>query len=189
MTNTLQLRLFAALLLTSASSLQAQKAPDPTGHWKGSISAPGRQFPFEVDFFVNKEGKISGAVALPNENLTGIPLKISLSGSSIKFHARDDQPLDGEISKDGKQINGEATVEGNVLPFVMRRAGEAIAAKPISGVTIPDNLEGAWSGTLDVRGTTLRLVLTLARGEGNGSLASLANLDEGGLELPVVLRQ
>ena len=189
MTNTLQLRLLAALLMTSAASLHGQSAPDPTGHWKGAISAPGRQFRFEADFFPNPQGKVSGVVTLPDENLTGIPLKISLSGSSLKFHARDDQPLDGVISADGTQIHGEATVEGNVLPFAMRRTGDAVPPKPVAGVALPDNLQGVWSGILDVSGVPHRLILNLTKAEGNASVASLVNVEEGGLELPVVVRQ
>ena len=189
MTNTPQLRLLAALILTSVPALHAQKPPDPAGHWKGAISAPGRQFRFEADLALNETGQLSGVVALPGENLIGIPLTISLSGSSIKFHARVDQPFDGELSADGKQILGEATVEGNVLPFAMRRTGDAVSVTPITGVLVGGNLLGSWSGTLNVQGSAFRLKLTISKGAADTSIASVVNLDQGGLELPAVIRR
>jgi hypothetical protein len=186
MQHTLQLRLFVPLML--AVALHAQQSPDATGHWKGVVMAPGRQFPFEVDLIRNEDGTIVGTAALPDENLKGIPLKLTISGNSIKFHAREDQPFDGVISPDAKSIDGEYSIEGNILPFHMSRTGEPVAVKPEQGVIIPEALEGEWKGILETGGESLKVVLILASVSG-GSVARVINLSQGGLELPVIIRQ
>jgi hypothetical protein len=186
MQHTLQLRLFMSLALAAAS--YAQQSPDPTGHWKGAVLAPARQFRFEVDLLKNEHGTLVGYAALPDENLKGIPLKLTVSGNSIKFHAREDQPFDGVISPDAKSIDGEYSIEGNILPFRMSRTGDAVAVKPEQGVPLPAGIEGEWQGTLQAGGESLKLILILSSVSG-GSVARVINLGQGGLELPVIVRQ
>jgi len=186
MQHTLQLRLFVPLML--AVALHAQQSPDATGHWKGVVMAPGRQFRFEIDLLKNEDGTLVGYAALPDENLKGIRLKLAVSGNSVKFHAREDQPFDGVISADAKSIDGEYSIEGNILPFHMSRTGDPVAVKPEQGVPLRAGIEGEWQGTLQAGGESLKLILILSSVSG-GSVARVINLSQGGLELPVIVRQ
>lgn len=180
------MRLFTSLML--AAALHAQPSPDPAGHWKGAITLPGRQVHFEIDLLKNQDGSFTGFVALVDEDLKGIPLKLTVDGNSIKFHAREDQPFDGVISADATAIDGEYTIQGNILPFHMSRTGEPVAVKIPIGVAVPAAAEGEWRGTLEAGGASMKLILILANVPG-GSAARAINLDEGGLELPVTVRQ
>jgi hypothetical protein len=174
-----------AIILTPALCAQS---PDPTGHWEGAILAPARQLPFEIDFLRNEKGSLVGTAALPDENLKGIPLKLAVSGKSIQFHAREDQPFDGVISADAKSIDGEYSIEGNILPFHMSRTGDAVVVKPEEGVPLPAGIEGEWHGALQAGDESMKLILVLTNVPG-GSVARLIDLGEGGLELPVIVRQ
>lgn len=183
---TMRLLTIFALVLTPA--VYAQEQPDPTGHWKGAILTPARQFRFEMDLVRNEEGSISGTVALPDENLKGIPLKVALSGNSIQFQAREDQPFDGVLSADAKSIDGETSLEGNTLPFHMARIGEPVIEKPVTGAAIPAVAEGEWQGVIESSRGPVKVILIL-KSVAEGSVATLIDLGEGGLELPVVVRQ
>ena len=187
MHRTLKLRLVAALSLASAWHSAAQSTPDPSGHWEGAIMLPGRQLRFEIDLLRTGQGLL-GLATMPDENLKGIPLNLTIGGNSIRFHARKDQPFDGVFSADLKSVDGEYTIEGNVLPFHMTRTGDAADTRPAPGPPVSARLEGEWSGTLAVNGANLKLLLTMEN-RGAGSGAALVDVDQGGLQLPAVIRQ
>jgi hypothetical protein len=92
-----------ALLLLSASSLRAQPAVDPSGHWEGSIQIPDRELTFEVDLARNEKGELSGTINTPAQKIMGIPLRtVVVDGTSVSFNARRDQPFKAVLSVDGK---------------------------------------------------------------------------------------
>jgi hypothetical protein len=185
-----QTSLAAALLLVSAPFARAQALADPSGHWKGSVQIPGREIVFMVDLVRNDKGEFVGTTGLPAENINGLPLRsVTVAGTSVSFDARRDQPFKGELSADGKSISGETTLSGYVLPFSMIRTGDAEIVLPAKSEPIGKELEGAWDGTLDANGTTMRFVLKLANQPDGTSTASLVSLDEGELQVPLVVTQ
>jgi hypothetical protein len=182
--------LLIALCLLSSSAVRAQQAADPTGHWEGTIQAPGMAIGFEIDFARNEKGVMTGTVNLPGERIKGLPLtKVAIEGRTISFHARSDQPMRGDLSADGKTIAGDYFAEGNTLPFTMVRTGDSKMQAPPKSPPITAQLEGTWEGTLETHGVELHLVLKLAnRGDGT-SAGRIVNLDQGELELPVAITQ
>jgi hypothetical protein len=181
--------LIAALLLGPAPSLWAQAAVDPSGHWEGSIQIPGREVSFEVDLARNGTGELSGTINSLAENKP-VPLRtVVVDGKSVSFNARRDQPFKGVLSADGNSMSGDATLSGYDLPFSLSRKGDARMAAPPRSAPIGKELEGTWSGTLDINGTSLRLVLALANQADSTATARLISLDEGELEVPLAITQ
>jgi hypothetical protein len=62
---------------------------------------------------------------------------------------------------------------------------EGTIQAPARSAAIPTELEGTWNGTLDVNGMQMRIVLTLANQPDGSATGSLANLDQGALEVPI----
>ena len=156
--------LLMALCLLSSSAVRAQQAADPTGHWEGTIQAPGMAIGFEIDFAKNDKGVLAGTVNLPGERIKGLPLtKVAIEGRSIAFHARSDQPMRGELSADGKTIAGDYLAQGNTLPFTMIRTGESKMAAPPKSAPISKQLEGTWQGVLETHGGALEVEVSGCR--------------------------
>jgi len=182
--------LAAALTLVAASPTLAQKPADPSGHWEGSLHAPGMEIPFAVDLAGDGQGHIAGTVTLQAERIKGLPLlKVTVEGTSIGFYARTDQPLTGTLSADGMTISGDYFAEGTTVPFTLTRKGDAaIDATPTSPAIAPA-LEGTWRAVVAARGQELHVVLTLQnRGDGRAT-AQLVNLDQGGLRIPLLVSE
>src|SRR5712691_453439 len=118
--------LIAALSLSSSvPSLHAQTAADPSGHWQGTLQAPGMDVEFEVDLAKNGKGGLAGTVSIPAQRIKGLPLmKVAVEGGSVTFYARSDQPLTGILSADGKAMSGDFFVGGASVPFSMTRVGD-----------------------------------------------------------------
>ena len=70
------------------------------------------------------------------------------------------------------------------MPFSLTRTGDAKIAASAGGPRLGRELVGSWDGTLDVRGTVIRLTLTMANRPDGTSVATILNIDQG-LEIPV----
>ena len=70
------------------------------------------------------------------------------------------------------------------MPFALVWKGDAHLEPTQKNAPIGKEFEGAWDGTLDVNGTTLRLAMKLSNGEG-GASGTLVSLDQGGAEIPI----
>jgi len=66
--------LLAALLLLPASSLRAQPAVDPSGHWEGTIQIQDTPLSVEIDLARNGQGEIAGTFGQPEQQVKGLPL-------------------------------------------------------------------------------------------------------------------
>jgi hypothetical protein len=187
----------AALLAASGFVLRAQTATDPSGHWSGTFQGPETEIGLEIDLAKNSKGEIVGTINFPNENVKGIPLRVvSVKGRSITFSPRADQSFTGEISADGKTIAGEFKGIGPLgnefaTPFTLTKAGAAKFAPAIKNPAIAKELVGTWHTSLESksRGTTSRIVLTLANNGDGTSTGKLTAPDEGGMEIPVGITQ
>lgn len=180
----------ASLLLLPSSVLHAQTAVNPSGHWEGTLLAPGMEIGFEVDLATNGRGDLGGTLSVPQQKLKGLPLqKAAVDGASIHFQAREDQPFTGVFSPDGTSLSGDLLVSGTTVPFTLTRAGEPRIEAPARSAPISRDLEGTWNGTLDVQGVQRRLVLTMSNQADGTATGRLVNLDEGGLQIPVAITQ
>ena len=184
------MRLAIALLtlVLVPMSAPAQTAVDPSGHWEGTINAPEMETPIEIDLARDSSGALIGTFGQPGERLTGLPLSdFALDGAAIRFQIKGkagERAFDGKLSADGKSITGSFTMQGFPMPFTLTRTGDAKIATVAGGPRLGNDLVGSWDGTLDVRGTLVRLTLTMANRPDGTSAASIVNVDQG-LEIPV----
>lgn len=180
-----RLPLFATLLLCLAPGLGAQAARDPSGHWEGVLQAQGKEARFEVDLARNRAGGFEGTLSEPANNMRGLPLlQVIVEGSTVSFSARADQPFHGVLSEDGKSLAGELAIGGMSIPVTLTRTGEPRIDPPARIAQVGKEFEGTWNGTLDAKGTTLRLVLTVANHPDGTATASITNLDQGNVTVP-----
>jgi hypothetical protein len=169
-------------------SAPAQTAVDPSGHWEGAIQAPEMETQIEIDLARDGAGALMGTFGQPGERVTGLPLSdFALDGTSIRFQIKGktgERAFDGKLSADGKSITGTFTMQGFPMPFTLTRTGDAKIATVAGGPRLGNDLVGSWDGTLDVKGTLVRLTLTMTNRPDGTSAASIVNVDEG-LEIPV----
>jgi hypothetical protein len=182
--------LLAALLHTTGPSLFAQAAADPSGHWEGTILASGTEVPVAIDLAKNGKGELAGTFGQPAQHLKGLPLAaVSVNGQSVTFQIKGGAPGDrafkGTLSTDGTTMSGDfASRQVGTVPFKLTRTGDArIEATPASPA-IGKELEGDWTGTLEVNGMQLQLALTTSNQPDGTATGGLVNVAEG-LELPI----
>jgi hypothetical protein len=180
----------ATLLLGPASSLRAQTAVDPSGHWEGAIEAGGMAVPVVIDLTKNSKGELAGTFGQPSEQLTGLPLaNISVDGRSVSFQIKGggagERAFKGTLAADGTSMTGDfSSHKVGTVPFALTRTGDPkIEATPRSPA-IARELEGTWNGTLDLNGIPLRLILTMANQPDGSAIGSFLSVDEG-LEIPI----
>jgi hypothetical protein len=182
--------MLAALLHSTAPSLFAQTAAGPSGHWDGTIQASGIDVPVEIDLAKNSQGELAGTFGQPAQHLKGLPLEgVSVNGTSVAFRIKGGAPGDrafkGTLSADGMTLSGDfASRQVGTVPFTLTRTGAArIEATPASPA-IGKELEGDWTGTLEVNGMQLQLALTTSNQPDGTATGGLVNVAEG-LELPI----
>jgi hypothetical protein len=181
--------LVPALLLVAALPLRAQTTPDPSGHWEGAVQTSGMTIVVEIDLARNASGEWMGTFGQPQQNLKGVPLSnVSADGRTVKFQVGNvagERTFEGTLGADGKSLTGDyaSPVAGTVV-FNLVRTGEAHIAPRPKNAAVAKELEGAWEGTLEVD-SGLHLRLTIANQADGTSVASLINVDEGRLEVPV----
>lgn len=182
--------ILSALMVLSASALRAQVPTDLSGHWEGSIQVPGAETGFQIDLAKNGSGKLAGTISIPSQEVMGVPLQtVSIKDKVVSFYARRDQTLAGYISDDGKSISGDYSIEGFTIPFNLTRMGDARIEPPVKSSAVSKELEGTWSGSLQANGGSLRVSLTMANQPDGSAIGRLVVVDQGGLELPVLITQ
>jgi hypothetical protein len=177
--------LLGALLL---STISAQPASDPSGHWEGSIQSPLGELAFEIDLAKHGAGEFVGALNQPSEHITGLPLtNIAFDGQSLRFQIKGghgERAFKGTISADAKSISGDYSQGGYKIPFSITRTGDARFEAPVQNAPISKELEGTWNGTLDANGKQLRAVLTLSNQPDGTASGNIITVDDG-LEIPI----
>ena len=164
-----------AFLVLPVHAAPAQSAADPTGHWEGTITAPMGQIEFEVDV-VREAGTLVASYAQKAQGLRGLPLtQVALEGRTFTFvlfnGGAGGGVFKGELLSDGKTISGEVKATMGSAPFMLYRTGEATMLTRVKNATVSRALEGTWSGSLDVGGTQIGLILTIAnRPDGTASV-------------------
>jgi hypothetical protein len=178
--------LFLAVLGSVGRMSASQATLGPSGHWVGSLEA-GQTIGMEIDL-ATKNGAWYGTISVPSQGSRGVPLAdLVVKGNTISFAikgAPGDPNYSGTIGADGKTITGTFSQGGGSLPLTFERKGEAKFEIPQKSTPITKDLEGSWEGTLDVKGTLLRLVLKLANGP-EGATGVLVSLDQNNVEIPV----
>jgi hypothetical protein len=179
--------LFLALFGSVEPTSAGQTTPGPSGHWVGSLEA-GQSIGIEVDLATKSGGAWYGTISIPIQGTRGLPLAdLVVKGTTISFAikgAPGDPNYSGTLAADGKTITGTFSQGGGSLPLTLERKGEAKFEVPAKSTPITNDLEGSWEGSLDVKGTVLRLVLKLANGP-DGGTGTIVSLDQNNIEIPV----
>ena len=177
--------LLAVLSFAGAAAGWQEAAPPPSGHWVGTIEGPG--IGVEVDLGRQGDGW-RGTISIPVQLTKGLPLSdLVVKGTSVEFAikgAPGDPRFKGELSKDGKTIAGTFSQGGGSLPLTLEWKGEPQFAAVQKNPPVSKGLLGTWEGALDVKGVSLRLVLTLTNGP-DGAIGKLVSLDQNNFEMPV----
>lgn len=179
----------AVLLLVSLDSLWAQTA-GPSGYWEGSIHAPFGEARVEINLAANDKGELAGTYSSLKSNLRGFPLwEVSAKGQSVSFTLKASSgggKFEGTLSGDAKGISGIfITAEGGyAVPFDLSRTGNARIEAPSKGPRIAKEMEGVWTGLLDMDGKKLGIVLTMSN-EADGTSRGILSFD--GLALPITV--
>jgi hypothetical protein len=194
-----RLFLVSSLLFVPASSLFAQAAVDPTGHWSGAIHVPAyngasaREVGIDIDIAKSAGGTLEATFGQPAENITGLPLgHVLVEGKAISFElkANGGGLFKGTLT-DAKTIAGEFTTTegGYTIPFDLARLGDAVVAAAPKSAAISKELEGTWNGTVEFEGKKERLVLKLANKADGTAAGTVVDLDGSNLEIPIGMTQ
>jgi hypothetical protein len=188
--------IFAAQLLYSALVLFAQSAVDPSGHWEGTIQAPNMDVAIAIDLARNDKGQLAGTFAQPSEGVKGLPLStVAIDGRSLHMQLKPGGSgggtFNGIVSADGKSLAGEFIMSegGYTVPFALTRTGDAAIPPAPKNAPISKALEGTWKGALEVAGTRMRLVLTLANQPDGTATGTIASPDGTGVDIPIAMTQ
>ena len=183
----------ATLLLLAVSSLLAQTAADPSGHWEGAVQLPNRELKIEIDLARNSQGVMSGTFGNPAGNMKGFPLAtVAVEGRSVRWVLKVGAEVStfvGTLSADGKSLSGEASQGSESAPFSLTRTGEAkIAAAPKSS-PISKEMEGTWNGTLSAGEKQVRLMLKMMNQADGTAVGTIVSQDGSGVEIPITMTQ
>jgi hypothetical protein len=184
--------IFVALLLVCATALFAQSPVDPSGHWEGTITAPFGEVAVEVDLVRDAQGRVSGTFTQPRQKIAGLPFAtVAVDGRllTLKLPGTGQGQFMGTLFSDGKTYSGDFSIPEGAAPFVLTRTGDPRVVAALTSPALGRDLEGRWSGTLEVNGRQLRLVLTMANQGDGTSISRVVSVDEGGMELPVTTVQ
>lgn len=194
-----RLLLAAPLLLLSASSLLAQNASDPSGHWAGAIHVPpfngagSRDIAIEIDLARTAAGVPSALFSQPDQHVKGLPLtKVTFEGRNVSFElkANGGGLFRGTLA-DAASMSGELlTADGGyAIPFTLTRTGDAHVAPAPRSPAIGKELEGTWAGTIEVGGKQERLVLKMANHPDGSASGTILDLDGSNVEIAIAIAQ
>jgi hypothetical protein len=188
------LAIVVTLILLPSPLLRAQSV-DPSGHWEGAIQAPDMLVNVEIDLAKDGKEQLTGTFTQPDDRVKGFPLSsVTVEGRSVRFVLRAGSgggTFTGTLSADGKTMDGDfVTNEGGfTLPFTLNRTGEArIAAAPKSA-PIGKEIEGVWTGALDLGAREMRVVVTMANQPDGTATGTIVSPDESGVAMPIAMTQ
>jgi hypothetical protein len=189
----IRLLIAGALLLVPASSLRAQTAVDPSGHWEGTIQAPNMPVKVDIDLAKNSKGELAGTFGQPAQGVKGLPLStVAVEGGVVRFVVKggpDPATFQGKLSADGASMSGDVAQAGYSIPFTLTRNGDARIAPVPKNPPIGKELEGTWNGALDLGEKPMRLVLKMSNHPNGTASGTIVSPDGSGVEVPIAIMQ
>ena len=120
--------LVAALLLAPASSVRAQTAVNPTGHWEGAIQMQpnmddGGQMRLIVKMANQPDGTATGTIVSPDGSGVEIQIAMTQRGSNVTVAvASVGASFAGVLSAAGTELVGTWTQGSSSMPLTLRLA-------------------------------------------------------------------
>lgn len=153
--------LFLTFVLASLSLHAAD------GHWQGVIRAEAMQVDIEVDLSKKPNGELAGTFTNAVKNVHGFPLSnVAADGKNVTFaiNAQGGGVFRATLAADGRSMSGTFATRGPdgkelELPFELTRTGDAKIEGPPKHAAVGKELEGRWSGSMDVEGSVRELGL------------------------------
>ncbi len=179
------------LYLIAASVSLGQTQATASGHWEGSIDAQGNIIEIAVDLVRDDKGIWKGVIAIAAQQLNNYPLSnVKVEGANVAFDMASVQGVPtfkGKLSTDGKNIFGEMAQAGMNFSLKLDKKGEAKITANDLAISIKStvNFEGNWQGAVNMNGSTLRLVLKIAKAADGSFTAFLDSPDQGAQNLPI----
>jgi hypothetical protein len=171
----------------SAGTMARQSVPSPSGHWVGTLEA-GQSIAVEIDLARQGADAWRGTISIPAQGQKGLPLSdLIVKNTSVEFAIKGGMgapAFKGELSADGKTIAGTFSQGGGSLPLTLSWKGEPQFEAVQKNPAVSKAVLGTWDATLDVKGTPLRLALTLTNGP-DGAVGTLVSVDQNNFEAPV----
>jgi hypothetical protein len=172
--------MFAILLLASTLS-----QPLPTGHWDGVIHGP-MDIVIAVDLTANADGQLAGTFDNAAQNIHFLPLSnVAVHGTTLTFEIEGHGGGTFRGTLGGPSLQGKFSMQDQELPFELKRTGEAKSEPVVKSAAVSKDLEGKWSGTLDVNGTVRRVGLILSNGADGTASGSMVSSE--GVKIPITL--
>ena len=180
--------LFAAVLVGSPVSVAAQQGA-AAGHWDGSFSGPNGRVAVQVDLSVNSQGTLVGMLA--TGDVQGVPLsQVAFEGRAVRFEIPSASArFSGTLADDNQSITGEFINQAGAAPSVLTRTGDARVDAPLKSAQVGSELEGNWTGILEVEGRKKQLLLKMINQPDGTSVGTIVSVDDGSIELPVTVVQ
>jgi hypothetical protein len=159
---------------------------DMRGHWSGALDTPAGQLNMEVDLDKSGNGWI-GSITIPAQGISGLPLDtITFADGKGSFRIKGppgDPTFTGNLSPDGKSLEGTFTQGPAALSLKLTRTGDAKVETVKASPPVSAEFLGSWEGTINV-GPGLRVSLTISNTKA-GAEAVMVSLDQGNAEIPV----
>jgi hypothetical protein len=185
-------RVVFVLALLSPSSSSAQ-AVDPSAHWVGAIDTPEMSMAIEIDLGKGTNGQFVATFAQPQQGVKGLPFSsVTVDGRAVRLVLKagpENSTFEGTLSPDGNELSGTASQAGMSAPFKLTRHGAARIVQAPKSAPIAKELEGTWSGALDVGGRQQRLIVTLTNHADGSSTGTVMSPDGSGVAIPAAITQ
>jgi len=178
------------------SDYAPRKESDLQGYWQGTLKPGNTTLRVAIKIAERADGTFRAAGDSPDQGSKDI------EATSVAYHRPTVKVefggiggyFEGAVDDSARVITGNWMQGGKPLPLTLERAkpetaaasNPAIEAQKDYSHTGPNDLQGHWQGTLNVKqtGANLRLVLNIAKMPDGTFSCSMISLDQGGAEIP-----
>ena len=170
-----------------ASAYARREGSPLQGVWKGTLEL-GVPLRLVVRISETSPGQFAGVMDSPDQGARNIPLTTAeYSKPTARFDITSiDGHFEGTLKDDGSAIDGTWTQRGNGTPCLLTRADPVEDTAPDASAytfTSDTDLQGIWTGILNVGAAKLRLVLKIARATNGNYSATLDSPDQGSKDI------
>jgi uncharacterized protein len=165
---------------------QGKKADDAgslVGDWKGTLNAGGSQLHLVLHVTKAEDGKLGATLDSVDQGANGIPVS-AIAVKDGRFNMTVDAvhgKYEGVVNKAATEIKGTWTqMQPLELDFVRVAGG----VKSDQAKVAPSDIDGVWTGALDLGSVKLRLAFHIMN-TADGLKATMDSLDQGAMGVPV----